>query len=207
MSVGIDYGMGRMNIDLSTGIRYGVISRNAVPSWDDASELISETPHCPYCGNELVDYDGDEHEEFDSEGWDDYACNGCRIVFGSDNDGIWPEFPTYGIDQDGILAHCDSDGDIWIEKSPWVTIAAFCSPCAPGACHLAHPTPMGELAYCLPVDMFNDALLNANEDDSLLCQYPIWRIGEDGGFTLEYMPYWFTASERTDYVFAPVWSD
>lgn len=41
---GIDYGFGKTNIDLETGIRYGVISQNSLPSWiwDDAEPVYGE---------------------------------------------------------------------------------------------------------------------------------------------------------------------
>lgn len=39
MATGIDYGMGRTNIDKKTGIRYGVIHQNEVlQAWCDSSE-------------------------------------------------------------------------------------------------------------------------------------------------------------------------
>lgn len=58
MSAGIDYGMGKTNIDKETGIRYGVIPMHAVTqAWADSSEADYGNAHCPKCGNEAIDYD------------------------------------------------------------------------------------------------------------------------------------------------------
>ena len=55
-SRGIDYGMGRTNIDLSNGIRFGVIPLNDVTqSWCDASEADYGPASCSECGNEAVE--------------------------------------------------------------------------------------------------------------------------------------------------------
>ena len=45
---------------------------------------------------------------------------------------------------------------MWFTRSPYFTRAAFCSPCAPGACHLANPREDGERAYCPGPDWFDD---------------------------------------------------
>lgn len=63
MSRGIDYGMGRTNIDRETGIRFGVISQNEVlQAWADSSEADYGSPCCPKCGNEAVNWDDDRDE-------------------------------------------------------------------------------------------------------------------------------------------------
>lgn len=51
-NVGIDYGNGMTNVDVSTGIRYGVISIHEVLQvWADSSEADYGEPTCPKCGN------------------------------------------------------------------------------------------------------------------------------------------------------------
>ena len=56
MTRGIDYGLGRTNIDHETGIRYGVIPQNDVlQSWVDRSESDYGPASCGECGNEAVE--------------------------------------------------------------------------------------------------------------------------------------------------------
>lgn len=179
---GIDYsgpGAG-CNRDAETGIRYGIISQNAVlQAWADGSEPDYGPPTCGECGCEATpaaDYKGDIDELIDAGALSaepheaqDYVCETCCRVFGNESAyGNEPNGFTY--DANGIQASSDSDGDIWITRSPYYTRAAFCSPCAPGACHLENPTPDGERCYCLPPDWF---------DDEEPCPYPVWRVDSD----------------------------
>ena len=65
-----------------------------------------------------------------------------------------------------------SGGDLWILKSPYYTFAQFCSPCAPGACHLEHPLEEKDpdnKCYCLHHEWF--------EKDK--APYPVYRIEDD----------------------------
>lgn len=58
MSAGIDYGMGTTNIDLDTGIRFGVIPANDLgESWYESSEGDYGPASCGKCGNEAVEMD------------------------------------------------------------------------------------------------------------------------------------------------------
>lgn len=175
---GIDYGLGQSNIDHETGIRYGVISQNCIlQAWADSSEADYGEPHCPKCGNPADDIDQAPDLEDENHGWTiaeyecwDYCCTSCRYVFGPESAfGDEPLGFTY--DADGIKAFSDSSGDVWVIKSPYYTRAQFCSPCAPGACHLENPTDKGERAYCFPADWF--------DDDVEPCPYPIWRVDND----------------------------
>lgn len=122
MNQGIDYGRGKTNIDLKTGIRFGVIPQNAVLQvWADSS--------APYYGD-------------DDDDIDDFA-----------------EPSSYIIDDGEYTAECGDSGDIFITKSPYYTYAQFCSPCAPGACHLENPLDEpceNNKAYCFAHDWFDD---------------------------------------------------
>jgi len=60
MSAGIDYGMGKTNIDKKTGIRYGIIPVNNVDFWWDEAE-----PYYGECGEN--DDESEESEEFMDE--------------------------------------------------------------------------------------------------------------------------------------------
>ena len=83
---GIDYGMGRTNVNLETGIRYGVIPMNEVlQAWADESEPYYGEPMCPYCGNEAIEADElteDQEDSFEYDGtaWE-YACLKCKRIF------------------------------------------------------------------------------------------------------------------------------
>jgi hypothetical protein len=86
MSNGIDYGMGTTNIDLATGIRFGVVPMNALSpyAWDDLEADYGE-PHCPKCGNDAVKGDSDIDADVVDERYpnvhtcdDDCRADGCH---------------------------------------------------------------------------------------------------------------------------------
>jgi hypothetical protein len=78
MNVGIDYGLGRANIDPKTGIRYGVISQNTVGErWYEDAEADYGNPTCPKCGNEP---DGRPDFEYGAE-CGAYVCSDCFKVW------------------------------------------------------------------------------------------------------------------------------
>jgi len=141
--IGIDYGKRKANIDLKTGIRFGVISANAVRHWYECSELFyppCEETECVESGN----------------------CD-CEIE---------PEW--CGVDNEKLGASADagqyaSSDDIFVTRSEYYTRAAFCSPCAPGACHLESPTPDGEKVFCLGPEWFEDEKP----------PYPVYRVSDD----------------------------
>jgi hypothetical protein len=60
-------------------------------------------------------------------------------------------------DGDEYKAFGGEGGDIFVEKSSFFTYAQFCSPCAPGACHLNNPldhTSENNKCYCFGHEMF-----------------------------------------------------
>ena len=145
MDKGIDYGMGTTNIDLKTGIRYGVISTNAPDPW--LWEELEPVYGSPVCWSSEMELDED---------WNDGdACPHCGA---ETNDRVYPDSPLGWVySKNGYECHVGADdSDLWVTKSPYVTRAQFCSPCAPGACHLEHPCPDGERAYCLGPEWFDD---------------------------------------------------
>jgi hypothetical protein len=150
---GIDWGMGKTNIDPATGIRYGVIPANDVgEAWFDQSEPDYGEPSCPKCGSELAECDGG-----------DYRCEHCETTIdANDSEQLYPESPLrHTYDADGYeITQGGDDTDLFITKSPFFTYATFCSPCAPGACHLRNPlrpedAPDGNKCYCLGHDWFD----------------------------------------------------
>lgn len=86
----------------------------------------------------------------------DYHCENCHYVFGSES--AFGDEPAGGfvLDDGEYVASLDSYNDVFIVKSPYFTRAQFCSPCAPGACHLDNPCDDGERAYCFGHEWFED---------------------------------------------------
>lgn len=145
MARGIDYGLGQTNIDQATGIRFGVIPQNDVQAWADSSESIYPDPEpieCESCGGS-GDIDEDECEDCDGTGriLDDECVCECESIGAEVSDAEYD-------------ASCGDSGDIFITRSPYYTRAAFCSPCAPGACYLRDACEDGERAYCFGHDWF-----------------------------------------------------
>lgn len=183
MNIGIDYGLGKTNVDTETGIRYGIIPQNDVlQAWADSSKPYYGEPHCPKCGNAATAGDSEviqsesgtmtvvqhpEHtEEWECDGCGDFRCEQCEYLF--DGDQAYGDEPlSYYIDDGEYLAESDSHGDIMIIRSPYYTHAQFCSPCAPGAGYLRNPVTGGPKTYCFGPDWF---------DDYCPCPYPIYRV-------------------------------
>jgi len=162
MRAGIDYsGPGATcNRDPETGIRYGLIPLHSLG--DEALEEFESiyVARCPHCGDEIPE---DTHFTMRSVKRPGGAitnvhatdCPACGKLIREDD--------QYGDEADAQVcnlpefnAHLDSSNDVWITKSPYFTRAAFCSPCAPGACYLNNPTDDGERCFCPGHDWFGD---------------------------------------------------
>lgn len=116
---GIDYGLGKTNID-ENGIRYGVIHQNEVlQAWADESEPVYGIIECNKCKHEF---------NLDKE---HFTCPGCK-----NDDFDMVETETFQFKDKDYSAFQDGYGDIMILKAPYFTYAQFCSPCAPGAVYL-----------------------------------------------------------------------
>ena len=143
---GIDYGGGTTN-RAANGIRYGVISQNVIlQEWVDRSEPFYVYT-CPYCGAGL------------RKGADAKRCPACHKSIDPDRDFDLIELVSYVLDDGEYTAESDNYGDIFITKSPYYTFAQFCSPCAPGACHLENPLSEPDddnKCYCFGHDWFKD---------------------------------------------------
>lgn len=177
MNKGIDYGMGQTNIDTETGIRFGVIPVNDVlQAWSDSSEADYGKPHCPVCGNECSEVPDDfEGEQYHDVGCADHYCDTCKHTL--DSSDVYGDEPlAWYVNDDEYTAHQSGDDrDIFITKSPYYTRAAFCSPCAPGACYLPNPCEDGEKAYCFGQDWFDNDIQSVYGP----CPYPIWEVATD----------------------------
>src|SRR5208282_4039670 len=127
MAAGIDYGMGRSNVDVKTGIRFGVISQHSVSqAWCDCAEPDYGEPTCPKCGNTVNQY---EHAERMDE-WEygagccDYVCESCEYVFDS-SEAFGDEPSGWGYEGEGYKLTDCLDSDIFVLESPYYTFAQF----------------------------------------------------------------------------------
>ena len=140
---GIDYGFGMSNIDLETGIRFGVIPANRVEYfWEDAKPVYFYS--CPVCGK---DWGIDTFHDI---------CPHCDTEI-NDWDLDYLEPAHHEIKNKDYFIHTDGDGvDIWVEKSPYYTHCQFCSPCAPGAGYILNTVEDGPKAYCIGHEFWED---------------------------------------------------
>ena len=156
---GIDYSRGLANKDIETGIAYGVIYSNRLPSWFWETVQSDATD---------VDYEDAISEVKDSikdalkSALSDYAVtadydelvqtvlDSVEIEHESTGD-----FTRYRYDKNGLIFETASDGSIFVIKSPYYALCSYCSPCAPGAGYLESNGNVK--AYCLPTDWFNDS--------------------------------------------------
>ncbi len=147
---GIDYSCGHpVNINVETGIRYGVIcSHRAMPEAVEEFEPEYPDPECE-CGRAILDND------------EPCECGASTEDLDMIHDMLEPIGFTFTAE--GYEATLDDYNDIMVLKSPYFTFAQFCSPCAPGACHLENPlevadgeATMANRAYCLGHDWFDN---------------------------------------------------
>ncbi|MCK9600952.1 MAG: hypothetical protein M0R06_18060 [Sphaerochaeta sp.] len=167
-----DYGLGQTNINHETGIRYGVINQNDIlQAWADSSEPDYRPPSCPWCGEEVED-----------TGYHKQSCPHCGKDF-RDYELSGDEPYGFYLDDGEYRAFSDDYGDIFVIDSPYYTRARFCSPCAPGACHLHNPDDMGEKAYCFGPDWFDsfgdDEPTGEFNGQATSCPYPVYRVADD----------------------------
>jgi hypothetical protein len=149
-NAGIDYGMGKTNVDHETGIHYGVIHQNhCAQAWCDSAE-----PHypacCPKCGSDI------EQEIIDNcYAGEEQTCPHCNESL-EESDFQDAEPSSYVLNDGEYVAESDEYGDIFIIKSPYYTKCAYCSPCAPGAGYLTSTNKNGIKAYCFGHDFFDE---------------------------------------------------
>ena len=163
--MGVDYGFGTANIDKVTDIRYGVIPMNDLGSfaWDEISqgEDIDFKNHKDDIKGEL---EASIEQVLTEHGYDrqnDAGEYAESIVNDLNFDGYESggDCTRYHYQQDGYDLLSCSDGDLFVQKSPYFTNAPFCSPCAPGAGYLRDGGEMGDCrAYCLFHDWFEDGV-------------------------------------------------
>lgn len=154
---GIDYGLGKTNID-DNDIRYGVISMHDVcQAWCDESEADYGTPEldaydCPNCGHNCCD-------DPTALAWgDNCQCEECGESFDVELPDCCEPLGHYVDDNEYKLSSCFDGSEIMVLKSPYFTYGQFCSPCVPGAINLNHEIRKGNAdnrGYCLGHDWFD----------------------------------------------------
>ena len=156
--MGIDYGLGKSNIDNDTGIRYGVIQADKVGSyWYDESEPYYLND-CPFCGSKNLTENKNDCDSFD--------CIDCEAK-NFNLDEIEPV--SHFFKDDKIQAEQSQDSpDIFVFKSEYYTICSFCSPCAPGAGYLTDESQDCK-AYCFGHDWF----------ESGKAPYKVYRVSDN----------------------------
>lgn len=136
---GINYGP-LTNLNPVTGIRFGVIPVHELPFFYDEAEAVYPE-FSPLDCDELGENYTDEEEEIARERFYELS-----------------EPMEWKIDnKECEMSHSQDDGDVFVTDSKYFTYAAFCSPCAPGACYLlSQCDENGPKAYCPPPDMFDE---------------------------------------------------
>lgn len=146
---GIDYGLGKTNIDEKTGIRFGIIPVNELyhDVWSEIESIY--VPFCPECNTELKE---DDYLAVD----DGQPCPHCGKTIADSEDCLGDE-PTYNkLITDDYTSIVDDTGDLFLIKSKYYTFAQFCSPCAPGAGYILNHCEDGPKTYCFGHEMFED---------------------------------------------------
>lgn len=143
---GIDYGLGGTNIDKETGIRFSIIPQNYLN--DDALDSIYNGRDLGYESAEqeiknkirgaIEDYFSDWKDTNGGKSRLDQAVEDAFDVLDGWAEGLECSGP-YRYEKDGYILRTTDYNELWVLKSPYFTYAQFCSPCAPGACHLEHP--------------------------------------------------------------------
>lgn len=123
-NAGIDYGLGRANVDHATDCRYGVISIHSLSSW------IYEELELEYPDPEL-DEDGEPIEDDFVEAIGQYLDT--------------EEYKAH----DAFDGSC-----LFLTSSKYFTFCKYCSPCAPGAGDLDNPVEDGAKTFCFGHEMF-----------------------------------------------------
>lgn len=146
---GIDYSLGKSNVNHKSGIHYGIISFHEVTqSWCDSSESDYGMPICPNCSYEF------------KKSKSPVKCPNCGFRPIDESDFYRDEPLSFYYNQEGYqLNQSGDDTDIFIINSPYFTYCQFCSPCAPGAGYVmnsVNPDDGGIKTYCLGHDWFED---------------------------------------------------
>jgi hypothetical protein len=126
---GIDYGMGRTNVDMGNGIRYGFLPANGLAShaWDtirNDGEDLDYTEAIENLKDELARVIKNTVEDYDSH----FDCKQAAedivdsMEFNLESSG---DCARYKYESKGLEFSTLSDGDLVVTKSPYFTYCAF----------------------------------------------------------------------------------
>ena len=178
---GIDYGLGKSNINAETGIRYGVISQNSAELNPDAIEDIYQHGRDlsfeqyqqdikDKLRSALSDYFSDVKWGDKKESKLDIAVNDCwEVIEENANDQYEGDGSNMLYESDGYKIQT-TETEFIILESPYFTRAQYCSPCFPGAGNLNTYCVDGPKTYCLGHDWF----------EGEKAPYPVFSVKGDG---------------------------
>jgi hypothetical protein len=166
-------------MNIKTGIHYGVIPKDDL--FNCAEEFFENAKDMSY--EEQWQEIKDSINSLNLS--DDVISEMLEIAEQDLNDNWNSECSRMRYEQDGFIIEASNDDcDLFIIKSPFYTLAPFCSPCAPNACYLRDGIKEDEIdehgevkegsggieAYCLPEDWFS-------EENP--CPYKYWEVKEN----------------------------
>jgi len=165
---GIDYGLGKSNVDTETGIRFGVIGQSAEGlNLDATQDIYQQGENLSFKGYQdevrkslrdaLSDYFSD-HKSWtgEKESQLDRVTETSFDAISDDlNDQYQGENDRYLYERDGYVIQT-TETELMILKSPYFTHAQYCSPCFPGGGNLETYCETGPKTYCLGHDWFED---------------------------------------------------
>lgn len=142
------------NVNPETGIRYGIISANALdPEIIDEIQRTGRDAHWEQRLEELrLETNADVEDGLISEDEFDASLD-RRIEECSDR--FYDDEPVHKFEIDGVKGQTTWLGGallVWIFKSPVISTVRLCSPCVPNAGNLDNPDPDGYQAYDVPLD-------------------------------------------------------
>jgi hypothetical protein len=157
---GIDYSMGNptVNRDPGNGVSYGLISLHSLGEFaTEEFEPVYYHKVCTHCGEDLAeDFDECNDDVNEETGLAGNQCPSCKDILETPED-IYPDEADSWIFEDPEYSLMLSEqNEVWVFKSPFVTRAQYCSPCAPGAGNLDSPCDKGPLTYALGPEWFED---------------------------------------------------
>lgn len=162
-----------MNMNVETGIHYGVIPKNDL--FNCAEEFFDHAEDIDYTNN-LKEIKENIKSSIEDFMFDDNVKEILELVEEHFNENYQGDCALMRYEKDGfIIKSSNDDCDLFIIKSPYFTLAPFCSPCAMNACYLRDGVkegeePKGAKAYCLPEDWFS-------EENP--CPYKYWEVKDN----------------------------
>jgi len=159
------------NMNVETGIHYGVIPKNDLFNFAEEFFDHAEDMSLKEGFENIIDTINSLKDQLS-----DTAIKDILEIAEQDfGENFEDECSLMRYERNGFIIEVPNDDcDLFIIKSPYFTHAPFCSPCAPGACYIKNGVkegeePKGAKAYCLPEDWFEKGK----------CPYKYWEVKEN----------------------------